>query len=140
MPPNIFASRRKTMGPAAPQPRMPTKIACSGETASQTNPARHRAPLKIITRRSAALSVFPPKIGAASSIDIPKNQSQTKLSRTNAGAGHLHGRNSARHDSENRLGWLLTISSKKLIQEVTATQAIMKARAARLYGLWFGDA
>ena len=128
------------MGPAAPQPRMPTKMACAGETASQINPARHRTPLKIITRRSAALRVFPPKIGAASSMDIPKNQSQTKLSRTNAGAGHLHGRNSARHDSENRLGWLLTISSKKLMQEVTVTQATMQARAARLYNLLFADA
>ena len=128
------------MGPAAPQPRIPTMMACAGETANQTNPARHRTPLKIITRRSAVLRVFRPKIGAASSIDIPKNQSQTKLSRTNAGAGHLHGRNSARHDSENRLGWLLTKSSKKLIQEVMATQAIMKARAPMLYGLLFGDA
>src|SRR5271157_719316 len=128
------------MGPAAPQPRMPRTIACAGETASQTNPARHRAPLKIITRRSASLKVFPPKIGAASSIDTPKNQSQTKLSRMKAGAGHLHGRNRARHDSENRSGWLLTKSSKKLIQEVTATQAIMKARAARLYGFWLADA
>ena len=25
------------MGPAAPQPRMPTTMACAGETASQTN-------------------------------------------------------------------------------------------------------
>ncbi len=128
------------MGPAAPQPRMPITMACAGATASQTNPARHRTPLKIITRRSAALRVFPPKIGAASSIDIPKNQSQTKLSRTKAGAGHLHGRNIARHDSENKSGWLLTISSKKLTQEVIVTQAIMKTRAARLYSLWFGDA
>ena len=128
------------MGPAAPQPRMPITMACAGETASQTNPARHRTPLKIITRRSAVLRVFPPKIGDASSIDIPKNQSQTKLSRTNAVAGHLHGRNSARQDSENRFGWLLTKSRKKLMQEVTATQAIMKARAAWLYGLLFGYA
>jgi len=92
------------MDPAAPQPRMPTMMACEGETANQTNPTRHRVPLKIITRRSATLRVFPPKIGDASSIDIPKNQSQTKLSRTNAGAGHLHGRNNARHDSKNRSG------------------------------------
>ena len=128
------------MGPAAPQPRMPKTMACAGETASQTNPATHRAPLKIITRRSEVLRVSPPKTGAASNIDIPKNQSQTKLSRTNAGAGHLHGRNSARTDSENRWGWLLTTRSEKLTQEVTATQAIMKARAARLYGLYLGDA
>src|SRR5512137_1307002 len=117
------------MGPAAPQPRMPTMMACAGETASQANPARHRAPLKIITRRSAVLSVSPPKTGAASSIDIPKNQSQTKLSRMNAGAGHLHGRNRERHDSENRSGWLLTTSSRKLMQDVTQTQRAMKARA-----------
>src|SRR5512136_2091307 len=128
------------MGPAAPQPRMPMRMPCAGETASQASPARHRTPLAIITRRSAVLSLSPPKTGAASSIDIPENQSHTKLSRMNAGAGHLAGTNNERHDSVNRPGWLFTTSSEKLMQEVTATQSAMKTSAARLYGLWPGDA